>query len=459
MRFRCVLVLPFAVCLVLRGQDASDVQKILDRLERLEQQNRALTAEVRALRDELASGGVKARPAASVEASAEGAPSAEQAAAPLEERMAVQERRVDELSQTKVETERRYPVTLTGTVLFNAFLNGQANGGDQNPVIAAPGRGISTGGATLRQTVLGLRFQGPEVFGGGKVSGSLFMDFFAGSGQSLDQLMRLRVASLDIDWKTRSLMVGQEKPILAPREPNSLAQVGVSPLTGAGNLWLWEPQARVEQRFHFGDRAGLRAQLGIYETNEGYSSAPGADEIAAFAPRPALQGRFEFWRDMGDGRRLEIAPGFHTSTSHMLGQPVPSNVVSVDWLFLPVKWFDFSGTLFRGENMAVLGGLRQGFTVRGDRVNAVRGTGGWAQLSFRPTKRVSLNMYGGQEDDRDSDLLTGAIAKNQAYAGNVIYRLGPNVLASAEISQTRTKYVGAGARLVNHYDLALAYSF
>ena len=46
-------------------------------------------------------------------------------------------------------------------------------------------------------------------------------------------------------------MVGLEKPIFNPREPSSLAQVGISPLTGTGNLWLWLPQVRVEQDFAF----------------------------------------------------------------------------------------------------------------------------------------------------------------------------------------------------------------
>ena len=87
------------------------------------------------------------------------------------------------------------------------------------------------------------------------------MDFFGGTGTALGQMVRLRIASVDFAWKDKTFTVAQDKPILAPREPDSLAQVGVSPLTGAGNLWLWSPQARLEQRFHFGETAGLRAQI------------------------------------------------------------------------------------------------------------------------------------------------------------------------------------------------------
>ena len=85
--------------------------------------------------------------------------------------------------------------------------------------------------------------------------------------------------------------------------------------------------------------------------------------------------------------------------------------------------------------------------------------GGWAQLSYLATKRLSFNAYAGQESNAPRDLLTGEIARNFMYAGNAIYRLGPNVLLGAEISQVRTTFVGNTLRLNNHYDLALGYLF
>ena len=49
--------------------------------------------------------------------------------------------------------------------------------------------------------------------------------------------------------------------------------------------------------------------------------------------------------------------------------------------------------------------------------------------------------------------------RNLAYAGNLIYRLGPNVLLGLEASQARTNYFLRPNRLNNHYDLALGYLF
>src|SRR5438270_3669866 len=141
------------------AQNRTDSGEILKRLERLEQQNREIMEEIRALRQQLA-------PAAA-------ASTAEGDAAPLEERVAVQERRTADLDQSKVGAEHRLPVQLTGTVLFNAFSNGSYGGGQLNPVVAAPSAGASNAGGTLRQSIIGFRFDGPEILGGAKTSGTL----------------------------------------------------------------------------------------------------------------------------------------------------------------------------------------------------------------------------------------------------------------------------------------------
>src|SRR6185437_8535207 len=269
-RYLILLLAP----MLLAAQEKTDLQQILERLDRLEQENKDLAAEVRSLRAEIAGSRITSKP----EVSAAAAPQtgAAPATPPLDERVTVAEHRIDEQAQEKVQASQRLPITLTGMVLFNGYLNGKANGGDQNPWIAAPTDSTQVGGASLSQSVVGLQFQGPKVIGGGHVNASAYFDLYGGSASSLNHLVRLRVATISIDWKNTSITVGQDKPIIAPREPNSLAQVEVSPLTSAGNLWLWQPQVRIEQRFSFGEQAGLRAQLGVYQTSEPSAGDRGA---------------------------------------------------------------------------------------------------------------------------------------------------------------------------------------
>lgn len=430
-------------------EDSSALRQILQRLDHLEQQNRQLIDEIHALRSELAASRTQAGDAEAV-----AAPPAD-----IAERVEVQERRIEEQAQTKVESSQHLPVRITGMALFNAFLNSRSAPGFVVPVISPLDAGALRGGATLRQTTLGLEFRGPETFAGGKVHGVLNMDFFDGSGEPYDSVFHLRTAALQVDWQTTSIMFGQDKPLIAPHEPNSLAQVGVSPLTGAGNLWVWQPQARIEQRFRIDDRTNLRAQLGLFSTREDYGYVPPAYESAIQNTRPAVQGRFSLLHSFDDERHIEIGSGFDASTSHVAGVSVPSRVYTLDWLVNPWRKLEFSGSLFRGQNLTNVGGIGQGFTIWSpDYIIPVHAHGGWAQLSLRATPRLTFNFFGGWQNNRDRDLYYG-IANNEAYAANLMYRLAPNVIFSLETGQVRTDYLANRNRLSNHHDLGFAYLF
>lgn len=446
----------------LHAQSTPEMREVLSRLERLEDSNRALLEEVRALRKELASSRESApdQPAASVTA-----PRIEQ----LQEQVNVHSARIDEMAQSKVEASQKLPIRITGMALFNAYRNGRSNGGVENPSIASFSHGDATGGGTLRQTVLGLQFQSPTTVLGAQVNGSVFMDFYGGSTAPLDHLLRLRTARVSLDWARTSITVGQDKPIISPRDPDSLAQVGVSPLTGAGNLWLWQPQIRLEQRLALGTDWGLNAQVGIFQTrslsggpavSNPYGLNPAASSPVAEHAKPGVEGRFELWHRWGENNRVEIAPGFHWNSSTVGTTGVPSQLYSIDWFLKPGEHLEISGMFYHGQNVANLGALPQGFVVfPSGRVVAVHSAGGWAQLRIPVTSRLAFDIYGGQQADRESDLIYGRITSNERYAANVMYQIAPNVILSFEASQLRTAYYYAGHRLNNHYDLAVAYLF
>ncbi len=443
-----LLFIPALLC----AQSSPDLSLILQRLDRLEQENRALLDEVRALRAEVSASHAVEAPNAPDQLAPEGQLT-------VQEQLTIHEHRIEELAQSKVEASQKLPVRLTGMALFNAFLDSRQNGGNDYPTIAfAPGP--NRAGATIRQSIIGLDFRGPGTLWGGRVHGSVYMDFFSGT-LPLSQTFRVRTGSIQIDWATRSVMVGMEKPIFNPREPSSLAQVGVSPLTAAGNLWLWIPQARFEQDFSFSRASGLRAQLGVVQTRETGPYAGSQVTGSVEASRPGLEGRFEVFYKFDDQRRLEIAPGFHVSTTHAGGVSVPSRVFSVDWFYNPIRRLEFTGAFYHGENVSHLGTgpIRQGFGIDNGRGEPVHSTGGWGQFTIRAASRLDFHLFLGEQDDRNSDLFPGAIGKNLLFGGNVFFRIAPNVLLGPEVSQVRTVYLGQGTRLNNHYDLALAYLF
>jgi hypothetical protein len=423
-------------------QTSPDLRKIFDRLDKLEDENQKLLDEIHALRNELAA-------ARSTDASASPAPA-------NDERLAVQESRTAELEQSKVAASQRFPISLTGMLLFNAFANGRSSGGAQDPVAASLVPSAATDGASVQQTILGLKFNGPGLPGGGKVSGSIYMDFFGGGpGYSV---MRLRTAALDLNWKNFTITVGQDKPIISPRDPTSFAQVGVAPLAAAGNLWDWNPQVRVERRFSFGENTGVKAQAGVYMTAENYSSALPEYAAPLEQSRPAYQSRFEFFH--GDSnRRIEIAPGFSAGSTHVAGTSVPSRIASIDWLIRPLPLLEFSGEAFHGEDVGGLGALPGFDILPSDAVIPVHSHGEWGQLALFPAPRLSFHVYLGEQSNRPSEVAPYAVQRNFVYAANVMYKLAPNVVAALEAAQTRTEYLGSLLRLNNHYDLALAYLF
>jgi len=250
-----------------------------------------------------------------------------------------------------------------------------------------------------------------------------------------------------------------DKPIFSPRNPDSLSQLGIPLFANSGNLWLWQPQLRYEERVQFTDATGLRARLGVYQTNDSLAAPPAG--IALSPSRPALQGRFELFHQFHGGRRIEFAPGFHLSRSLVQGAGVRSYVVSADWLVPIAPRVDWIGFAFTGQDLTGLGvaGIHQAFTLRQGHPLAVRGRGGWTQLSLHAANWLDLNLLAGIHDDFNRDLAGNGIARNLSYAANLRFHLASNVLLGPEIMQIRTTYLQTGIQLINRYDLALGYLF
>ncbi len=433
-------------------QTSPDMQKILERLDKLEEENQKMLDEIRQLRSELKQGQTPQDAGAAADATAAATP-------PDKERIDVLESRTADLDQSKISASQRFPISLTGMLLFNAFENGRSGGGAEYPTNASLTASPATDGATVRQTIVGLTFNGPNLPFGGKADGSIYLDFFAGSTAPFDDLIHIRTAALNLVWKNTTLTVGQDKPIISPRDPTSFAQVGVSPLTDAGNLWDWNPQARIERRFLFDDDTGLKAQAGVYETTETYGPGlPAEYEDTLERNRPAYQGRLEFYHG-NDRRRIEIAPGFSTGATRVAGQSVESTIASFDALFRPIPLLEFTGEGFDGKDVAGLGALGGFNILPSGAVIPIHSRGEWGQIAVFPAPRLSFHFYAGEQYDRPSDIAPSDIQRNFVYAGNMMYKLAPNVIAALEAAQARTRYFGSLLRLNNHYDLALAYLF
>jgi len=455
---RAALVLAAAVLMPLSAQPAPDSSQIMERLERLEQQNAKLTEEVRQLRTELDS--LQGRNAPS--------PPSPAPPAATEDALAIQQARIDEQAQSKVEAAHKLPLRISGMALFNAFYDTHAGtsyySGTSGPTYAG-----ANGGGSLSQSIVGLEFDSPNSVVGARVHGEIFADFFgsAGSGSQVSSLTygqwptpRLRTGGLTLDWVTRSFSVGVDKPLISPLTPDSFAQVGVPALSGAGNLWFWEPQARFEQRIHLSERDLVRLQGELISTHESPAYVSPAYASTLAPRRPGWEGRAEFAHKGEAGAGFDFGAGFHLSETHVAGQSVSSNLFSLDGKYWMTRWWNLEGTFFRGQDVAGIGGAGPGFSILWDEVvQPVHADGGWLQLTVVPTSRLSLHFFGGAQNNRTSDLWGDQIKSNVSFAGNVYYQLAPNVFAAFEAGQTRTDWLYSGRHLRNLYDLGLAYLF
>ncbi|HLK33968.1 MAG TPA: hypothetical protein VKT29_12815 [Terriglobales bacterium] len=418
-----------------------NLEQILQQLNQLQQDNQRLNREIDGLRQqvlELKS----AKPAA-----------------PLEEKVAVVSQRVEDLAGSKVEAAEKFPLKISGLVLMNSYMYAGHTGGVDLPMVSVPGADFHSAGGTFRNTQLAFLYNSPKDFLGAEFSGKLQLDFFGGTLNIQNHLARIRNANISLDWASRSLTFAVDKPIFSPRDPDSLSQLGVPAFANSGNLWLWQPQVRYEERVKFNDTTGLRARIGVYQTNETLAAVPANVRISP--SRPALQGRFELFHETHSGRRFELAPGFHVSRSLVAGAGVNSYAVSLDWLAPIAPRLDWTGFAFTGQDLTGLGiaGIHQSFNFVPGSVLPVRNRGGWTQLTLHAAKRVDINLIGGMEDDFNRDLPANGVARNLSYAANLRLHLAPNVVLGPEILQIRTTYRQSGILLMNRYDLALGYFF
>lgn len=169
---------------------------------------------------------------------------------------------------------------------------------------------------------------------------------------------------------------------------------------------------------------------------------------------------------MDDARRLEIGSGFHRSTTHVLGTSVPADLVSLDWFVKPLQWAEFTGAVFTGENMSKGGssGFAQGHAI----VTLSPGVflpvpvarrGGWSQLTFLPTSRLTAIVQFGVDKATNDYLLPTSLTKNRARIFSIFYRLAPNVLWGFELGQIRTTFKDGQSPSYTHHDIHVAYQF
>jgi hypothetical protein len=391
--------------------------------------------------------------------------------------------------QTKVETESKYSLRVTGLLLFNAFSNAGVVDDADLPTFAfprTPGASHGSLSATLRQTVLGLAATGPMI-GGAQSSAIINLDFFGGVTNNSygyaapSGYVRMRDAQLGLDWSRTTVQVGYAQPLISPLSPTSYATVAQPSFTGAGNLWVWSPQVRVEQRIPLFTQSGIHLEAGLLDlpaTN--YYATQLVSPVEA-SRRPGVEGRISYHADSSataSPRSLVLGVGgYRASQEYASTTNIPSWAVTGDWQIPLSHWIDISGEVYRGRALGGLGGGAYKDILTGTDPNTslpltigVDTAGGWSQLKLNFNERMEANAIFGIDDAFSSNFRQVTIpstatwpvsvARNSSVVGNFVYRPMSSLIFSPEYRRILTwKYNGGYPYVANIFTLSAGYRF
>jgi hypothetical protein len=370
----------------------------------------------------------------------------------IRERQAIEESQIATHEVTKVETESKFPLKVSGLLLLSGFVNTRQVDVSAAPAYAIPGPGST--GLSLRQTVLGLDARGPHLFSATSRA-DLRADFFASSTLSnyaAGGVLRLRTAHAALDWKNTEAFVELDRSILEPNEPSSLVAIAQPELAWAGNLWTWNPQIGVSHRFAFSDSSGIKAEAALIDTSD--PQLPGAPNSTTpplteteRSRWPGTEARIAFQHGEG-GARQEIGVGGYFSPHRTgSGSTFDAWAGTMDLKMSLSKYFEMTANAYRGQALAGLGGggyvnYYEAYRGTEEYAQALDDVGGWAQLKARAGQRLEMNAGFGTDNPFGEEIRAAlsqaggtpyyGVARNRSVFSNVIYSPSTYLLFSLE---------------------------
>jgi DNA-binding FrmR family transcriptional regulator len=399
----------------------------------------------------------------------------------LREKQDVLESQAAAQEQSKVGSESRYPVTLSGMILFNGFVNTRAVDVAPTPAMALPGPGAT--GATVRQSVLGIDASGPHLFGASSHA-DLRIDFdgaeLTGNYANAVGFVRFRTAHAGLDWQHAKAFFSLDRPIISPDSPTSLTAVAEPALAWSGNLWTWNPQAGVSEELPIHRNAALQMEAALIDVADPFNPNANSSSSPVIPPSTAEQSRWP-----GAEARLSLLDPINDSAAHLgisgffaphrfAGGATYNSWAGTMDFHLPIfAHLDLTGSAYLGQALGGLGaGTYKDYVYR---VNGSEGyfrtlddMGGWLQAKQKVTERLEFNEAIGIDNVPGYQLQPFAIpslnnyynlARNRTFTSNVIYRPSAYLLYSIEYRRIESSFVNSPTAWSDVIGVAAGYKF
>ncbi|MBT9332362.1 cell division protein ZapB [Paracidobacterium acidisoli] len=399
----------------------------------------------------------------------------------LREDQAVVHSQLRTFDQTKVTTESKYPLSITGMLLFNSFVVDGSVDNPTLPLIALPQNNDYTHhslGASVRQTEIGLHATGPRVWNA-RTSADVMTDFFDQPGYTStvtttapQSNLHLRTADVTLDWTNTQVSAGYETPMISLLSPTSFATVGEPSLAWSGNLWTWLPQVTVEQKIPMSGTSRAVLGFGLLDPTTDDITSEQSYGITRRSLQPGYEARASY--QWGDSQRpWQIGfNGYFTRQLYYGDDSLNFWAGTADWRIPLSRIAELSGEFYRGSGIGDLGGGAFKNIVigyEGKYAHALDATGGWTQLKARFNPVTEANVFWGEDDADAGELRDGNpmsvtsayfyLTRNRGVGANLIFRPKSYLVFSGEYRNLRSWYIYGPAQSAGDMTLTMGYLF
>jgi hypothetical protein len=395
----------------------------------------------------------------------------------VKERQAILESEIATHEVTKVETASKYPLKVSGLILFNAFVNTRQVDTSASPAYAIDGPGST--GLSLRQTVLGLDARGPHLFNAASHA-DVRIDFFANYQQAnyaAGGVLRMRTAHAMLTWPSTEAFIELDRSILEPNEPSSVVAVAQPEMAWAGNLWNWSPQIGVTHNFNLTDDSQFKVQGALIDASDPGLPGSESNEPVTQTERsrwPGTEARIAYAHGP-ESERAEVGIGGYFSPHRSPdGVPFKAWAATIDTRFPLSRYFEFTANAYRGQALAGLGGggyVNYFYQYAGavEVAHALDDVGGWTQLKAKAGQKVEFNTGYGTDNPFAKEVHQAVassttnyypgLARNRSFYSNVIFSPSAYLLFSLEYKRLWSSYGSGATQLSDSVGIAAGYRF